>query len=373
MMDCAHKSHGGIGACLRRMRECIFWPGMSKNMKERISTCEICLTHADSQMKEPIIQHDIGETPWSKIGADLCELHGRMLLVVTDYYSNFISVKRLNSTTTTAVSKQLMELFSVHGIPKIIMTDNATQFSSFEFKSFTSELDIEHNTSSPHNPQSNGKAENAVKEVKRLFSRCRDSGYSEYLALLDFNNTPTEGVGLSPSQRLSGRRCRTSLPVTKKLLKPRYSTENERNRMTKCKQKQARYYNKSTRQLPELSEGETVRVKCPGEKTWTKGTCVRKVAQRSYDVQAENATYRRNRRQLLASKADSGDELPPERSTSRDRSESESSTSVETYVNDNGVANYNISDVRPDSPDKTFLRRSARVKHQTQRLICEKD
>ena len=28
MMDCAHKSHGGIGACLRRMRECIFWPGM---------------------------------------------------------------------------------------------------------------------------------------------------------------------------------------------------------------------------------------------------------------------------------------------------------------------------------------------------------
>ena len=83
-----------------------------KNIKERISTCEICLSHADSQMKEPIIQHDIGGTPWSKIGAGLCELHGRMLLVVTESYSNFISVKRLNSTTTTAVSKQLMELFS---------------------------------------------------------------------------------------------------------------------------------------------------------------------------------------------------------------------------------------------------------------------
>ena len=81
------------------------------------------------------------------------------------------------------------------------MTDNATQFSSFEFKSFTSELDIEHITSSPHYPQSNGKAENAVKTVKRLFSRCRDSGYNEYLALIGFNNTPTEGVGLSPSQR----------------------------------------------------------------------------------------------------------------------------------------------------------------------------
>ncbi len=62
MMDCAHKSHGGIGACLRRIRECIFWPALSKNTKWRISTCVICLSHADSQMKEPIIQPGIGET-----------------------------------------------------------------------------------------------------------------------------------------------------------------------------------------------------------------------------------------------------------------------------------------------------------------------
>ena len=93
--------------------------------------------------------------------------------------------------------------------------------------------------------------------------------------------------------------------------------------MTKCKQKQERYYNMSTRQLPELSEGDTVRVKYPGQKTFTKGTCVRKGAQRSYEVQAENATYRRNRRHLLTSKADSGDELPPECATTRERSESD--------------------------------------------------
>ena len=80
------------------------------------------------------------------------------------------------------------------------MIDNATQFSSFKFKSFISELDVGHITRSPHSHQSNGKAENAVKTVKKLFSRCRDSRYSEYLTLLDFNNTPIEGVDLSPSQ-----------------------------------------------------------------------------------------------------------------------------------------------------------------------------
>ena len=42
------------------------------------------------------------------------------------------------------------------------------------------------------------------------------------------------------------------------------------------------------------------------------------------------------------------------------------------HVHDDGVANDNMSDFRPDSSDNTFLRRSARVKHQTPRLICEK-
>ena len=63
-----------------------------------------------------------------------------------------------------------------------------------------------------------------------------------------------------------------------------------------------------------------------------------------YDVQAENTTDRRNRRQILTSKADSGDEPPPECATTCDRSESESSASVDTYVHDDGVANDNISD-----------------------------
>ena len=42
--------------------------------------------------KEPILQHEFAARPWSKVGADLCDLQGRTLLVVCDYYSNFIEV-----------------------------------------------------------------------------------------------------------------------------------------------------------------------------------------------------------------------------------------------------------------------------------------
>ena len=83
---------------------------------------------------------------------------------------------------------------------------------------------FDHKTSSPLYPQSNGKAENAVKTVKRLFSKCKEAGWSEFQALLDWRNTPSAGMGTSPAaERLMGRRCKTLLPVAGSLLQPQYA------------------------------------------------------------------------------------------------------------------------------------------------------
>ena len=68
-------------------------------------------------------------------------------------------------------------------------------------------------TSSPHYAQSNNKSENAVKTLKLLFAKAKQSGESEYMALLDWRNTPSEGMSTSPAQRLMGRLCKTLLPT----------------------------------------------------------------------------------------------------------------------------------------------------------------
>ena len=129
----------------------------------------------------------------------------------------------LQSTTSSAVSRALRALFARY-IPNVLVTDNGPQFAAAEFATFASKWGFQHVTSSPRYPQSNGKAENAVKTVKRLFSKCSETGQSEFLALLDWRNTPTEGLGSSPAQRFLGRRCRTQLPMTETLLKPAYDT-----------------------------------------------------------------------------------------------------------------------------------------------------
>ena len=142
-----------------------------------------------------------------------------------DYFSNFIEVDRINKATTSEVTKVLKVMFSRYGVPDQVITDNGPQFTSSEFTTFAQQWGFEHVTSSPRYPQSNGKAENAVETVKMLFTKCQDSGQSEYLALLDWRNTPSEGMKTSPAQRFFGRRCRTLLPSTESLLRPRYPTQ----------------------------------------------------------------------------------------------------------------------------------------------------
>ena len=84
LMSVAHANHIGIEGCLRRMRECLYWPRMTTQVKDYISKCDICLSHRSAPPREPLQQHDFAARPWSKIGADLCQLHGRTLLVVCD-------------------------------------------------------------------------------------------------------------------------------------------------------------------------------------------------------------------------------------------------------------------------------------------------
>ena len=120
--------------------------------------------------------------------------------------------------------------------------------------------DIEHVTSSPHYPQSNGKVENAIKTAKNLLKKSKAAGTDFYLALLAWRNTPSEGLESSPAQRMFGRCTRTLIPMTSELLKPMI-VEDVQGKLLKRKQPQAKHYNISAKELPPLSKGEIVRVK----------------------------------------------------------------------------------------------------------------
>ncbi len=299
MKEKLHHNHSGIQATLRRAREICYWPGMNKDIEEVIAKCNICAQYRAANQKEPLMSSPVPTRPWESIATDLFELRGKDYLVTVDYYSNFIEVDRLYSKTSTEVIHKLKAHMARYGIPERVVSDNGPQYSSSEFQDFATKYEFEHVTSSPRYPQSNGKAESAVKTAKRLMEKALVAKRDPYLALLEHRNTPSDGMSTSPAQRLLGRRTRTTIPTSRQLLEPTWwhSAEQE---LQQAKTKQAYYYNRGSKQLPALEVGDAVRMMPEkGRKTWRKGKVKAIVSPRSYIVRTDSGgNYRRNRRHL---------------------------------------------------------------------------
>ena len=125
-----------------------------------------------------------------------------------DYFSRWPEILKLSSLTTKAVIEALESIFSRHGVPQILMSDNGPQYSSHKFAIFTKQYDFSHLTSNLHFSQSNGQAERTVQTVKKVLKGSEDP----HLALLCYQSTPMAWCNLSPSELLMGRKLRTNLP-----------------------------------------------------------------------------------------------------------------------------------------------------------------
>ena len=168
LLKSIHNSHLGVNGCLNRARECLYWPGMTGDIKNYVSTCEACREYEQGQRKETLTSHEAPSRPWHFVAADLFELNGKSYLVTVDYFSDFFELDHQRSTSSVYVIKKLKGHFARHGIPEQLVTDNGPQFVSRDFLKFSKEWDFEHRTSSPYHSQSNGKAESAVKQAKKI-------------------------------------------------------------------------------------------------------------------------------------------------------------------------------------------------------------
>lgn len=298
MLSIIHEGHLGIDRCKRRARQVMFWPHMSRDIELYVKRCKVCQEYSNAPTKEPMLPIEIPKLPWFKVGSDIFELNKKYYLIIVDYYSNYVEVSKLNNITTETVIEKTKEVFSRHGIPKIFISDNATQYTSRKFKQFAQEWGFDHVTSSPNYPQSNGKSERTVQTVKQLLLKSIKSNGDFNVALLNFRNTPRDGLS-SPAQLLMGRRLRCQLPVHHKLLEPRPINPLEYKTMIDKQNKSKMMYDKHCKILPDLKTGDSV-IYIDG-KTRGRATVIGQAdTPRSYIVQNKvGARYRRNRRHLI--------------------------------------------------------------------------
>jgi len=147
---------------------------------------------------------------------------------------------RLTTTTSQNIIKFFSSIFSCHGIPDELISDNGLQYCSQKFKDFVKRYGFCHTTSSPYYPQGNGLAGRTVKTIKALFSKSND----HCLALLTYRATPFPWCGLSTSELLMGRKLGTELPQVKSQLVPNWSyLETFKHYNTQFKAGQEAQYN----------------------------------------------------------------------------------------------------------------------------------
>ena len=139
-----------------------------------------------------------------------------------------------------------------------------------------------------------------MKIAKRLFKRSADP----YMALLEWQDTPTIGMGSNPSQRLFSRRTRGAIVANDQMLKPCIQEDMWRKKIARQQVIQLQgCCARGRRELPLLRLGEPVLVQdVRAKKTqWSSGRCLDQLSDRSYIVDVDGEILRRNRRFLKPS------------------------------------------------------------------------
>ena len=125
-------------------------------------------------MKGTIDAITTSRLPMAETATDRFELNGVTCLAVVDYFSRYLQVMKLRSTTLLIVINAQKTFFTCHGIPEKLGSNNVPQFSSTEFTEFGTAYEFKHITSSPHYSQGNGQAERMIKMVKKILKTSQD-------------------------------------------------------------------------------------------------------------------------------------------------------------------------------------------------------
>ena len=152
------------------------------------------------------------------------------------------------------------------------------------------EYQVNHITSSPHYPQSNGLAEKYVQIIKNLFHKVKEEGQDLHKCLMTYRNTPLSSQLQLLMQILSSRATRSTLPLSN-AAKKQMGLHSEELRVTQKNQ-----------HLPthDLCIDQTIMYQDPTNKKWYPAKITKLCDEpRSYIISTEDGTQYRKMQKYL--------------------------------------------------------------------------
>ena len=206
IIDNLHAANQGSTGMAARARQSVYWPGMDRDIQQHVAECSDCRGVAPSPPSEPLLMTDPPEYPFQQVVADLFDRDGYKYLAYADRLTGFVELGYFaSSAPSSAIINTLREFFQRWGVAEEISLDGGPNLSSKEIKDWLKNWGATIWPSSEYYPQSNGRAEAAVKRLRRLLQGntvSRGSINIDSIAkpLLQHRNTPLRDVGKSTVQ-----------------------------------------------------------------------------------------------------------------------------------------------------------------------------
>jgi len=279
--DAPLAGHFGKQRTLELIQRHYHWVGIEKDVAQYVTACTEC-QWANAKRHRPygkLQSLEVPAGPWQDLSmdfiTDLPPSKGRQgaydaILVVVDRFTK-MSLYTPTSKTVKAedVADILIErVMSFAGVPKSIVSDRGSQFTSLLWQEFCTALQIKRRLSTAFHPQTDGQTERQNQTLEtnlRIFCNENQDNWAQLLPLAEFayNNsihsvtqeTPFYLMyGFHPRaawdeydvQELKTRLGNRKIPaLEERLARLRVARESTAKRLEAARQSQAEYYNRS--------------------------------------------------------------------------------------------------------------------------------
>jgi len=220
-MDITHKAfgHSGYHRMMQTVRKSYYWKSMTTDIRTYCSNCHFCRARKSGSERGSIRVEGyyISERPWQRcpidcmVGLPISDIgHYTSVLILKCALSKFICLEPLNDVTAESVSETLINIFTHHGVPEFVISDNGVEFCNYLTTDVLKLMGTHKFHITPLNPRVNGQVENQVKTVKDMLSFLvskdqRDWSLYIRLVQMKYNSTVNQATGFSPYFMMNGR------------------------------------------------------------------------------------------------------------------------------------------------------------------------
>ena len=216
--------HFGGKKTFARLSGRFLWPRMWVEVKEFVRSCSGCQRASrKDQARAPLQPLQVESEPFSKVAYDIVgplpksRSGYRYVLTMMDLFSKFPAAVPLKKVDNTTVLDAMLEVFASYGLPKVLLTDQGSVFTSRLTRAMCKQFGIAKIQTTPYHPQSDGALERFHASLKGMLKRSGDDLKNwdkslKYL-LFAYRSTPHCTTGYAPFTLLFGRDVRGPLDI----------------------------------------------------------------------------------------------------------------------------------------------------------------